>query len=368
MATLNTPILEKVSCFDPNYAHTFNYTYTGVQIVKTRLIIVNRITLSTIYNVTQDGTRLNYNLPGSTLTTNTSYTAQVQVYDENGNSSNLSEAILFYCYLTPTFNFSNISTNDVISSANYTANLSFTQSEGDNLQEFAFYLYDTTKTQLLVSDTLYSASAKSYIYYGLENLSTYYFRAIGKSAYGFLVDTGYILASVKYTKIPSNLSFVGENIDGKIILTSNIVTMDYILTNNNYTLQDGLFTLTNNSISYDISNSEVDGDFALVVKAKLLPVNEQFAELKGNKFNVFLSIVNINNVYYGKLTINNTLSHYIIYVNILSGIIGTTDSNPIVDINGDMFRVITDQYNTGAIISFQVNRHNGIYNLIVSYT
>lgn len=360
---LNTPIINAVSCFDPRYAFTFEFQYQGVQIIKNRAVIRNNTTSSIIYDKTQDGMRYNHVLPANALLTNTGYTIQIQVFDAEGNSSNLSEAVLFHCYLTPEFSFSNVNKNDKITSANFEAKLKFTQSEGDSLKECVFYLYGDNKTQ--VSQTYYSTDNLSYTYYGLSNLSPYEIRAIGKTLYGFTVDTGYIPIQIEYQKIPSTISFLGINNSGKITLASNIVITDYTLNNNDYTISDGFVTIgKNNLLTYHVSDIN---DFTKVIRVKSLPMGT-FLDIIGEKYTAHVAIKKMGNICFAVLTSDNTLSHYVLYRSILGKGVTNSEGSYIVDTSNNILRILTGEYNTEAIISFTIKRKNNVYELSVNYS
>ena len=91
--TLNTPSIYAVDAFDPSYSHTFNFSYSGTQTTSNRAIIIDSETQEEVYNVKQDGLKLNHVLPANTLTAGKSYIIQIQVYDANDNYSNLSSGV-----------------------------------------------------------------------------------------------------------------------------------------------------------------------------------------------------------------------------------------------------------------------------------
>ena len=56
----------------------------------------------------------------SCLKNNYIYVAQIQVYDVNGDSSSLSDPVLFTCHTNPVFKFDNVEDETTISSENIT--------------------------------------------------------------------------------------------------------------------------------------------------------------------------------------------------------------------------------------------------------
>lgn len=355
---LNTPKMDLVNVFDANYAHTFSFTYSVEQAVKNRLVIKKNTTLETVYDNIQVGLRTQHTIDANVLENNMTYIVQVQVYDVNNNSSNFSEAIMFSCYTTPQFYFSNVNNNDVVSTANLLAQTAFTQSEGDSISEYVYYLYDSNKNELLQSPTYYLLTDNTY--YGLENLTSYYIRAVGKSQYGFLLDTGYINIQVKYNSVPTNIVLSAENKDGKIIISTNIAFTDYELENDNYTLKDGELILQNNSVSYKVNDIV---DFSLVVKARNVLL-DNFINIIGENGNAHVSLVSINDVYYCKLNVNDS---YVIYKNILGKLAADTDENAIIDTKENALRTSVGEYNKTALVIYEIKRNNGLYSLEAYY-
>lgn len=79
--------------------------------------------------------KLCYDLPANTIKVG-QYTAQVQVFDFDGNSSELSQPIIFYCYSIPIASFSNFTSK--INKASINLSLSYRQAENDPIKEFTF--------------------------------------------------------------------------------------------------------------------------------------------------------------------------------------------------------------------------------------
>ena len=364
MATLTTPVLDLVKVFDANYAHTFSFSYSGNQAVKNRLLIKDNVSNQIVYNQVQDGLRLNHTIGANVLENNKVYNIQVQVYDADGNSSNLSNLCIFSCHSTPQFYFSNVANDSVISNANLSCNLTFLQEEGDSVKEYRYYLYDSNKSQLLTSDYFYDLSAP-YTYYGLENVTTYYIRAVGTTVFGFEVDTGYLMINVKYVFIPTNIAFSALNKDGKIILTSNIVLTDYDLDNESYQLENGELTLTENAITYHIL--DFIEDFSLVVRARHLPLNSDFVTVICEKGSTKLSIHKISEKYYCKLTAVSGCQSYVTYKEISGQILGTTENEILSDREQNGIETVTGAYNDTVLIVFEIHKHHNLYSLKTYY-
>ena len=86
----------------------FEFSYSGTQAVKNRLVIRKNDDYSIVYDQTEERLKLTHTLPANTLINNTTYVVQVQVFDVDGNASTLSEAQNFSCHSTPFLVFTDI--------------------------------------------------------------------------------------------------------------------------------------------------------------------------------------------------------------------------------------------------------------------
>jgi len=338
--TLNTPLLYSVSAFDPSYEYTFEFEYSGAQVVSNRAIITDNDTQTEVYNVMQEGLKLNHILPSNTLEAGHSYLIQIQVYDRDGNYSDLSSAVLFYCFSTPRFYFSNVNSGDVVSFADLELRLSYEQAETETLNEYKYYLYDVTGEAIYTSNSFYTESDMIHTIYGLKNDYVYYIRAIGKTAHGMNIDTGMIEITTNYISIASNVAFKAENDSstGCVKLKIDIVAIDFELANENYSIKNGIVDLKDNILTYNI---DVENDFYMVLKAQQLPIGDCCWTTDKN---IVLSIENISDKYYAHLAITGTGTGY------------------------NIFKAINENYlSNDAIIVFQIYRKNNIYDLEITY-
>ena len=117
MGKLSTPSMVNILPFDPAYNYTFMFFYTGNQVYKNRIVIKDEDNNSVVYDKTISSMKLEHEILANTLTAGKRYIVQVQVFDNNNNSSMLSDPILFYCFTTPMFAFSNIVQDDTCKNA-----------------------------------------------------------------------------------------------------------------------------------------------------------------------------------------------------------------------------------------------------------
>ncbi len=348
---LQTPVVNAITPFDPTNSHKITFTYTDNQAVKNRAVITDNATGAQVYDAEQIGMGVEHTIPANTLTAGKQYLAQIQVFDIDGNSSNLSNSTLFYCFSNPRFTFSGLEDGETYRNASITLNLDYVQTEGEPIKSFQFMKYSYDKTLLESSDMFYSASPTSYSFYSLENKTTYYFRAIGETSHGIPLDTGYIEVNISYEQLPIDIVFDVENdyCNGYISLGLNIKVIGYEIENDNYTIKDGMLTLTNNSLTYNDGFS-IENDFSLYVDVKRVKTGT-FLVVNDNIFS--LSVINVCGTYYCKLVVDN--SDIELYAEL---------PNAQLDVNNESDAEIIDvSYGATNTVVFEVKRKNGYYSL-----
>lgn len=360
---LQTPSINSITPFDPLYEYTVDFIYNDNQSLKNRAVIIDNSTSEIVYDETETTMRLQHVIPANTLIAGKQYLIQIQVFDADGNSSNLSSSVLFYCLSTPTFSFSNISEGETYKSASIILNLNYSQSENEPIKSYQFFKYSYDKTLLESSSVFYSSSDMSYSFYGLENNVSYYFRAIGETSHGIALDTGYIKVNVSFNTIPANILLDAENHykDGYISLKLNIKDIGYKLDNDDYELKDGLLILKNNSLTYNEGFTVTD-DFSLFVEAKELPVST-FLTTNDNMFS--LSIVEVCGVYYCKLEVKN--SSFVQYEPLPKAKLVDENGRYLVTDKNQMIEIVDNTYVADVLVVFEVKRINGYYGLKVYY-
>lgn len=359
--TLNTPSLHLIPAFDATSDYTVEFTYSDNQPIRNRAVITDVNTDRIVYDQMQDTMRLQHIIPSNTLTNGKPYLIQIQVFDADENSSNLSEAVLFYCFSQPGFHFANVENGDIYKNADLQLLLDYSQPEEEKLKSFRFFLYSFDKSLLHSSDTFYSMDNTTYTFYKLENNKTYYVRATGETVHGMALDTGYIEINISYFTIPSNLLFEPTNHyhDGYIQLDSNIISIGYELENQNYRIEDGCLILEDNSLTYN-DGFHIDGDYILMVEAKKLPL-KTFLKVPGAS----LSIVKVCTSYYCRLTVDGSALSY--YCPLPKPRIGTEELLYILDDSGQKIETENSHYDCDDFIVFEVKRMNGYYALDAYY-
>ena len=358
MKTLQTPQLNLITPLPPNVDNTITFYYTDNQPVKNRAIITDNSTGQIIYDNINNTMSLSHIIPKHTLIAGKEYLIRIQVFDINNNSSNLSDPILFFCYNTPMFSIKDLPNKTVLSKANIVLSIEYSQSEGETLRSVQFFKYSNDKTIISQSPIIYTSNF-SYEFCTLENNTTFFFRAIGETNHGISLDTGLIEVSTMFDTIPTNIVFTLDNIycEGYIQFTSNIIIIPYKLENDNYKIEDGLLTLWDNSLTY--WGFSIEGDFALFIEAKKLPVNKRFFTTSDN--NISLSIIEACGEYYCRLTIKD--SDYSLYAPFPTPILASNSGEIILTNKNQCIEVVSTEYDDDTLFVFELKRKGAYYTL-----
>ncbi len=202
----------------------------GTQVVKNKLTIKNNVTLAEVYSQEQTTFRFEHTVPANTLTNGIYYQAYIETYDAQGNVSSPSNAIQFYCYNAPSFEFSNMPTGNVIANGNFSFEVTYNQIQGETLNAYRFNLYNSSGGLEATSGTLFNTSTSlplvvSYLFTGFENNTEYYIECTGTTKNGMQVSTGRELIVVKYTppELYSTLFLTNNCKEGYVTIQSNVI-------------------------------------------------------------------------------------------------------------------------------------------------
>ena len=231
---LTTPILYTVDAFDATKVQTFSFNVIGgSQIVANTLTIKDNATLATIYSQTQTTYKFSHNLPANTLTNGTYYQATLTTKDAQGNESNASAPIQFYCYSQPTFEISNMPTGNIVTNSSYAFTVTYNQAQGEILNAYVFNLYSTSGALISTSNTMYNTDTSlplniSYLFSGFEDNASYSIEVTGVTANGTQITTGRISFTTNYTSPEtfSDLLLANNCKGGYITIKSNVIGID----------------------------------------------------------------------------------------------------------------------------------------------
>lgn len=324
---LTTPILYSQAAFDATQAHTFTFNVVGgEQVTQNKLVITNQSTNEIVYQAVQTTYKFEHILPANTLTNGVYYSAYVITYNANGTASAQSNSIQFYCYSTPSFAFSNLPINNVITNSSYNFQATYNQTEGELLNSYVFTLYDAQRIQIATSGTQYVGATTTpptivaYQFTGFVDRTSYYIRAIGQTAQGTQVDTGLIAISVLYT-VPRLFSVIELNNNcsgGYVIVRSNLIEIG---SESNPTLPN----YVDNNTAVDVRNNgqyvewgsgfELNGDFTASLWGRDFNENSNIITMTDDlRNNIIIRYrTNENNTVYADVTVTNGDVIYYVY-------------------------------------------------------
>lgn len=105
------------------------------------------------------------------------YIANVYVYTSNGEESLPSNDVIFYCYNTPVFEFTNFNTyigegttTAIVDSSSVNLTVKYNQTDGEPLNTYKFELQDYNGSTLLTSNTKYSSLSNDILRYTIGGM------------------------------------------------------------------------------------------------------------------------------------------------------------------------------------------------------
>ena len=183
------------------------------------------------------------------------------------------------------------------------------------MNEYRYYLYDSTKNLLVESETFYGADNLNYAYRGLEDDKFYYIRAIGNTVKGIQLDTGYIKIFVNYENLEDYKLIQAECNDKNSIVTyqTNFVVINPSDTTTEYKYDNGWINLVDKTLVYD-KDFIVNGNFTMSIRGKGMYRNQTIIRPSNENEGFTLSsyIYDSGQMRY-KLTVPNGICNYILY-------------------------------------------------------
>lgn len=231
---LTRPVLYSIPAFDADVSYVFRFnSIGGSQVVKNRLVIATNTDNTTVYDEQQETFKFEHTLPANTLTNGTYYNATVYTYDNEGNISQASNIVQFYCYSTPTLTFTNLIPNGTVTNSTYTFNFTYAQEQNEPLNYYVVNLYDAQSLLVATSGEQYAASTDvplnlSYTVNGFADATNYAIEVNGTTVNNTVITTGQISFSVSYTSpnIYTLLELQNNCSGGYVNLKSNVAIID----------------------------------------------------------------------------------------------------------------------------------------------
>ena len=258
------PILYKIKTFDSTKNNIFKFIWEGNQSFGNICIIRNNVTNAIVYSQSETSMRLEHNIAACTLTNGVWYNVVIASIDVNGNVSDYSDPMVFYCLSTPILSFTNIEHNSIIRNASYRISMSYFQAENETLESYEISLYNNSKNLIQTSGVVYSSVNLEYTLTSLEDNQTYYVRGTCYTLNGMEGETDFIPISVNYTQ-PNYYSLLTlENVrsNGYIKLQSNIRAVECVINGTPIYIDGEYIDLRNNILSIN-KDYALDNDYVI---------------------------------------------------------------------------------------------------------
>ena len=232
---LTRPTLIAVPSFDATQSFTFTFTVQSgsSQIVANQLTIRRQLDNQIIYNEKQETFKYEHIVNANELTNGTYYNAVVSVFDADDNQSPVSIPIQFWCYSTPTIDFINIPSNNIINNASFDFSFAYNQSEGELINSYVINLYNAFQTQIATSGIIYVQNGSppyegNYLFAGFEDNTTYFIQITGTTINNAVVSSVKVQFNVKYSRpdLFTLVELTNNCEEGYITLKSNIVLIE----------------------------------------------------------------------------------------------------------------------------------------------
>lgn len=308
------PYIQKILPFDANYDHEITLSWMGNRAHANRIIICDYETNAVIFDDMVSSFALKHTIPAHTLTNGKKYVIQAQTFDIENNPSALSDKVLFFVFKTPDFYFKDLPENNLIANSTFTANIYYYSEDWEDISKYIFYLYDSSKKQLLQSKELTDDFNINYTYRGLDNNTVYYIRCVGVTVNGMELDTGYVEITIKFENPNQYARLYATPLpkQGCIQVATNLIIIQYNGTDE-FDYIDGMIDLRDKTLYYD-KGFLIKDDFTVLIRGiNLWQTAEIFKMSNGNLDLTLSSRIYDEGKLRFKLTVPNGVSNYIIY-------------------------------------------------------
>lgn len=328
------PIINKIQPFDSTKDYEITLSWLGNRAHANRIIIYDNETNNVVFDDTVSSFALTHTIPAYTLENSKKYVIEAQTYDVENIPSAMSNKVLFFTFATPDFYFENLEDNPVIDNSSYTAFVHYYSEDWEDISKYKFYLYDSSKKQLLESNEMTDDLDISYTYKGLDNNTVYYIRCVGVTVNGMEIDTGYTEITVRFENPNDYARIYATPIpkQGWIQVSSNLIIIQYNGTDE-FDYIDGMIDLRDKTLYYD-EGFLIEGDFTVIIKGINLWQTNDIFKMNNDKYGLTLSsrIYNNGNLRF-RLMVPNGVANYLLY------------SEPLVFDNKDMVTIMLRRKN-----------------------
>lgn len=311
---MSKPYIQKINPFDADKDFEISLSWTGNRAHANRIIIYDNDSNAVLFDDLITSFALTHTIPAYTLTNGKKYVIQAQTYDVENIPSPLSDKVLFYTFETPDFYFQGLPEDGRITNASFSASVFYHSSDWEEISTYMFYLYDSTKKQLLASNALTDSFDISYTYRGLENNTVYFIRCVGVTVNGMELDTGFREINVKYEN-PNTYSRIYSTAlpsQGCVQVATNLIIIQYNGTES-FEYPDGMIDLRDKTLYYN-EGFLLEGDFTVLLRGINLWQNADLLKMSGENSGLTLS----SHIYHHeklrfKLLVPNGVSNYLLY-------------------------------------------------------
>lgn len=308
------PTIMRIQPFDANKDYEITLSWMGNRANANRIIIYDNDTNNVVFDDMVSSFALKHTIPAHTLKNNKKYTIQAQTYDMANMPSALSNKVLFYTFATPDFYFEDLPENSIITNSSFTATIHYYSEDWEDISKYVFYLYDSSKKQLLESNEMTDDYDISYTYKGLDNNTVYYIRCIGVTVNGMELDTGYQEITIKYENPNTYARLYATPIpsQGCIQIATNLIIIQYNGTEE-FEYINGMIDLRDKTLYYD-EGFLIEDDFTVIIRGVNLWQNAEIFKMSNGNLGLKLSshIYDDNKLRF-KLTVPNGVSNYLLY-------------------------------------------------------
>lgn len=309
------PRINKIKPFDAGFDQMISFSWSGNQSFGNRVIIYDSETMSAVFDNTVKSFSYYHTIPADTLINGKCYIVQCQVYDVEWIESNISDKYYFNTLKTPVFNFVEMPGNTIRNSS-YSTSVTYYQENFELLHSYKFAIYDSSKTLLSESDTIYDPDDLSYTFRGLQNDTEYLIRCYGVTVNGMDVDTGYVKVFVTYESpgVYSRLYAECDYDNGCVNYHTNInIIQPSESGDTDFEYEDSKIILLGKTLIYD-EGFCIEKDFTLKLNGTGLFRNGDIITLKNDKtwLKITAYIYDDSSIRY-KLIVPNAVSQYILY-------------------------------------------------------
>lgn len=228
---MQSPALYETTAFDAIKDWELFYRWNGSQSRGSILNIYDNTTNHLVYTGTNTTMKLSHTIPAGSLQNGRCYNAALQVINKDKEIiSGKSNTIVFWCFTTPIFRIKNLTDNTIVEKAGCDVEIEYLQPEGELLSQYQISLCDLGKNPLQSRGIQYVTSPAETISASLsplEDNTSYYIHATGKTLNGMQMETGYLLIQVHYIQ-PSMFSWIelsNNKQNGYIYITSNLIAI-----------------------------------------------------------------------------------------------------------------------------------------------